>query len=105
MIEQMTTMIIMMVLIFVFTIIMSAGLQILNARLIHSKAIEQLQSSYYTVTVDDFNSQVEEGWNFEVKELDSVKTRKCYEVTLNYLIHLPLFSEEGIKGRIEGFAR
>ena len=105
MIEQMTTMIVMMILIFVFTIIISAGLQILNARLIHSGAIEQLQASYYSVSAEDLNRQVDEGWSFELKELNSVSTRKDYEVILHYLIYLPMFKQTGIHGTITGYAR
>lgn len=105
MIEQMTTMIVMFVMVLVFTIIITVGVQILNARLIHSGAIEQLQSSYYSVTVDDLNRQVNDGWSFEIKELNSVKTRKDYEVILHYLIYLPIFRHTGINGTITGYAR
>ena len=105
MIESMTTMVVTMVLVFVFTVIISAGLQILNARLVHSSAIEQIQSSYYNVSIEDLNNQIDDGWNFELKELASVKTRKDYEVVLHYLIYLPLFKQGGIKGTIIGYAR
>lgn len=105
MIEHMTTMIVMVVLVFVFTIIISVGLQIMNARLIHTSAIEQIQSSYYNVSVDELNAQVNDGWNFEVKELMAINTRKDYEVTLHYLIQLPLFKKGAIRGVLVGYAR
>ena len=105
MIEHMTTMIIMMVLIFVFTVIITVGLQIVNARLIHTNAIERLQSSFYNVPLEELNAGLDEGWYFEVDELSSVNTRRDYEVTLNYRIRMPLFNENGIPGRIVGYAR
>ena len=105
MVEHMTTMIIMMVLIFVFTVIITTGLQIVNARLIHTNAIERMQSSFYNVPVSDLNAELDEGWYFEVNELSSVNTRRDYEVTLNYIIRMPLFSEGGVYGRIVGYAR
>ena len=105
MIEHMSTMVVMMILVFVFTIIISVGLQIMNARLIHSSAIEQIQSSYYNVSVDDLNAQVEKGWSFEVKQLQAVNTRRDYEVILHYLIQLPLFSRSALKGTLVGYAR
>lgn len=105
MIEYMTTMVITLILVFTFTIIISVGLQIMNARQIHTSGIEVLQSSYYGVTQDDLNSTLDEGWRFEITELNSVNTRKDYEVILYYLIRLPLFSETPIEGRFVGYAR
>lgn len=105
MVEQMTTTVVMMILIFVFTIVMSAGLQILNARLIHSSAIEQIQSSYYSVNESDLNRQIDENWRFEIKPLNYVNNRRDEEVILHYKIYLPLFKKSGINGTISGFAR
>ena len=104
-VEHMTSMIIMFILIFVLTIVISVGLQIMNARLIHTSAIEKLQSSFYTVSLDDINTNLDSNWYFEINELSSINTRKDYEVALNYEIKLPLFSNENIKGRIVGYAR
>ena len=105
MVEQMTTTIVMMILVFVFTIIMSAGLQILNARLIHSSAIEQIQASYYSVDEADLNSQIDNNWRFEIKPLNYVNNRRDEEVILHYKIYLPLFKTSGIDGTIRGYAR
>ena len=101
----MTTKVIMMILIFVFTIITTVGLQIVNARLVHTAGIERIQSSYYNVSLEELNSGLDPGWSFDVKELSSVKTRRDYEVTLNYLIRMPLLNDGGVYGRIVGYAR
>lgn len=104
-IEHLTTMIVMMTLIFVFTIIITIGLQIVEARLVHSSAIEKLQSSYYNLSIDEINNELNNDWYFEINELSSIKTRKDYEVILNYSIKIPLFTENGLRGRMEGYAR
>lgn len=105
MVEQMITTIVMMILVFVFTIIISAGLQILNARLIHSSAIEQIQSSYYSVEENDLNKQIDSNWYFEIKPLNHVNNRRDEEVILHYKVYLPLFKTTGIDGTIIGYAR
>lgn len=106
MFEYMTTMIVSMILVFLFTAIVGVGVQLLNARLVHSAAIENLQSSYYT-----YNPQVIldkngfDDWHFSVKEVSgSVKTRRNYLVTLNYVVNIPLLNAD-INGKIEGYAR
>ena len=104
-IEHLTTMIVMMTLIFVFTIIITIGLQIVEARLVHSSAIEKLQSSYYNLSIDEINNELNNDWYFEINELSSIKTRKDYEVILNYSIKIPLFTEDGLRGRMVGYAR
>ena len=105
MIEYMTTMIITIILVFVFTSIISIGTQMLNARLIHTSAIERLQSSYYSFDPNSLlNNNEYKEWFFEVKEESSVNTRKDYLVNLNYKINLPLFSSK-IDASISGYAR
>ncbi len=104
-IEHTATMIVMFILVFLFTSIMTIGLQILDARLIHTSGIERLQSSYYNVSIDELNEELKEGWYFEIKELSSINTRKDYEVALNYRIEIPLFNATSFKGRIVGYAR
>lgn len=104
-IEHLTTMIVMMTLIFVFTIIITIGLQIVNARLVHTSAIEKLQSSYYNVSLDEINNELDKDWYFEINELSSVNSRRDYEVILNYSIKIPLFTENGLRGRMVGYAR
>ncbi len=105
MFEYMTTMIITIVLVFVFTTIVSISTQMLNARLVHSAAVDNFQSSYYTY---DLNSLLSDsrynGWYFEKKEENSVNTRRDYLITLNYKISLPLFNTS-IDSSIKGYAR
>ena len=107
-IEHMVTMIVMMLMIFIFSFIITTGLEILDARLIHTSAIETIESSYYNVSESYLNdyliSRGKKDWSFNVEELNSVNTRKDYLVTLNYSIKLPLFGND-INGEIRGYAR
>lgn len=107
MFEYMTTMIVTMVLVFMFSVVISIGTQILNARLIHSIAIDNIEASYYNF---DPNSLLKDdlfkGWKFDKpKELSSVNTRKDYLVTLNYKINIPLIDASINNLKIEGYAR
>lgn len=105
MFEYMTTMIITMILVFVFTSIISIGSQMLNARLIHSAAIEKFESSYYTYDLNDLlNTEELNGWSFTCQELNAVKTRRDFLITLNYKINLPLFDTK-FDGQLKGYAR
>lgn len=105
MFEYMNTMIVTIILVFVFTSIISISTQILNARLIFSDGLEKFQSSYYTY---DLNSSLDDerytNWYFEKKEENSINTRKDYLITLNYKIALPLFNTS-LNGQIRGHAR
>lgn len=101
----MTTMIITMILVFVFTSIISIAVQMMNARLIHSTGIEKFESSYYTYDLNNLlNNEEMENWYFDCQELSSVKTRKDFLITLNYQIKLPLFDKE-INSQFKGYAR
>lgn len=106
MFEYMTTMIITMVLVFMFSVIISVGTQILNARLVHSIAVDNIEASYYNF---DPNSLLKDdlfnGWNFKVSELSSINTRKDNLVTLNYKINIPLLNTTIRNLKIEGYAR
>ncbi len=105
MFEYMTTMIITIILVFVFTTIISVGTQMLNARLVHTSAIERLQSSYYSFDPNSLlNDDRYQEWSFEIREENSVNTRKDYFVNLNYKINLPLFTSK-IDANISGYAR
>lgn len=101
----MTTMIITMILVFVLTSIISIGVQLMNARLIHSAGIEKFESSYYTYNLNDLLNQDElKSWSFDCKELSSVKSRRDFLITLNYQINLPLFDKK-INGQFKGYVR
>ncbi|MDD6004808.1 MAG: hypothetical protein PUC68_03985 [Firmicutes bacterium] len=107
MFENMLTVIIMVVLLFVFSSIVASEIQIINARKIHTSAISQIQSSYYTVDINEMNNTLHNdypGWNLKVEKLNSVKSRQDYKVILEYQIIIPVFNiiKEGV---IEGYAR
>ncbi len=105
MFEYMTTMFITMILVFVFTSIISIGSQMLTARLIHSTAIEKFESSYYTYNINELlESEELKDWSFSCQELNAVKTRRDFLITLNYKINLPLFDTK-IAGELKGYAR
>lgn len=103
-IEHMTTMIMMFILVFIFSAILTIGLQISNARLIHTSTIEKLQSSYYNIEIEELNAGLYEDWYFEIKEISNINTRRDFEVALNYNIKMPLM-KKGISGRMVGYAR
>lgn len=106
--EHMVTTLIMIVILFVFTSIMLCELQIENARNIHTTAINQIQSSYYTADIEGVNLQLQEkfgdGWSLTATKINSVNSRQDYLVTLNYKVYMPIFniSRTGI---IQGYAR
>lgn len=103
--EYMTTMIITMILVFVFTSIISIGTQMMNARLIHSAGIEKFESSYYTYNLNDLlNKEEMKNWSFTCQELSSIKTRRDFLITLDYQINLPLFDKK-ISDQYKGYAR
>lgn len=91
MFEYMTTVVVAMLIVFMFTSVISIGTQILNARLVHSIAIDNIEASYYNYDPNNLlKADIFDGWKFnEIKELDSVNTRKDYLVTLNYTIKIP----------------
>lgn len=107
MFEYMTTMIVTMILVFMFSIVISIGTQLLNARLIHSIAIDNIEASYYNFDPNSLlNDDLFKEWSFDDPlELSSVNTRKNYLVTLNYKINIPLVNTSIDNLKIEGYAR
>lgn len=110
--EYMTTMIVTMILVYTFSSIISVGTQILNARMIHSMAIENIQSSYYDEAIETrFNNYLNSddkynGWKIIMNgPIDSVNSRKTYLVTLDYKIKMPLIGEYIDNLQIQGYAR
>ena len=106
--EHMVTTLIMVVILFVFTSVMLCELQIENARNLHTTAVNQIQSSYYTADIDGINVQLQEkfgdGWSLTAEKINSVNSRQDYLVTLNYKVYMPIFniSKTGV---IQGYAR
>lgn len=110
--EYMTTMIVTMILVFIFSSIISVGSQLLNARMIHSMAIDNLQSSYYDKSIESrYNNYLNSedrfnGWKIKLNgPIDSVNSRRTYLVTLNYKIKMPLIGQYINNLEIKGYAR
>lgn len=105
--EYMTTVIVTMLIVFMFSSIVSIGTQLLNARLIHSIAIDNIEASYYNFNPNSLlKDDIFDGWKFDdIKELNSVNSRKDYLVTLNYKIDIPLLGTSINDLKIEGYAR
>lgn len=109
--EYMTTMFVTMILVFLFSSIISIGAQLLNARLIHSMAIDNIQSSYYDESIKErYNSYLNSddrfsGWKINLALKDSVNSRRTYLVTLKYKVKMPLISQYIDNLKIEGYAR
>lgn len=110
--EYMTTMIVTMILVFVFSSIISVGSQMLNARMIHSMAIDNIQSSYYDESIEErYNKYLNgqdrfSGWKINLNgPIESVNSRRTYIVTLNYKIKMPLIGQYINNLQIKGYAR
>lgn len=99
MFENMISLIIMMILVFVFTGIISIETQVINARNIHSRVIELYQDSYHFLSSDDFNRQLRKG-NIEINEADYGE----YEVIYSYDVTIPFLNIVDTQ-RIVGYAK
>lgn len=107
MFEHMITVIVMVIMLFIFTSIVMTEVQIVGARRVHASAINQIQSSYYAVDINALNDKLHEtypNWNLSSSLIESVNTRKDYKVKLDYEIMIPVFNIKK-KGMIEGYAR
>lgn len=108
MFDNMITIIIMIVFLFVLTSFAGViNVQISNARSLHASAISQLQSSHYTLDIEILNNKIKTeypNWNLSVEEIKSVNARKDYIVRLNYDIVVPIFNLRK-EATLEGYAR
>ena len=107
MFENFITMVVMVILMFVLSSIMVTNMQIQTARRVHSGVVEQYQTSYYTVNVDDINAEIQEvypNWVVTVREISNVASRKDAEITLTYDVVVPVFNITKT-GEIVGYAR
>lgn len=113
--EHMLTMIIMTLTLFVFACILFTEMQITTARSIHTSAVNQIQSSYYTVDIDEMNATLHEKynqrdssgnymWNLSAYKVNSIKSRQDWVVTLDYAVYMPIFNRVK-RGKIDGYAR
>lgn len=108
-IDNYVSTIVFVIIIFAIASFSTVEMQVLAARSVHSSAVSQIQSSYYTVDIDSINAKIEEilpgsGWYIESTVLNTVNNRQDRLVTLHYKVSLPLFgvSRDGI---IQGYAR
>ena len=97
------------IIVFAITSFTTLEMQLMSARHIHSSAINQIQSSYYTVDIDKINEKIKEmypsgDWYIESTVINAVNTRQDRLVTLHYKVTLPLF-DISKSGKIEGYAR
>lgn len=107
MFENMISMIILVILMFVLSSLLIVNMQIQTARRVHASVIEQYQTSYYTVDLNAINNKLQEqypDWSVSATVIDSVNTRKDTEVTLKYYVVVPVFNITK-EGTISGYAR
>lgn len=113
--EHMLTTIIMVLTLFIFASIIFVDMEIITARTVHTSAINQIQSSYYTVDINDMNdtlherySQKDEAgnylWNLSAYKTNSIASREDWVVRLDYAVYMPFFNITK-RGSIDGFAR
>lgn len=108
-IDNFISTIIFVVIVFTVSSFTVVEMQLMSARHIHSSAINQIQSSYYMVDIDEINKKIKEyypsgDWYIESQVINSVYNRQDRLVTLHYKVLLPLFNIEQ-DGIIEGYAR
>lgn len=93
--EHMTTELMLIVMLFVFSVFSIIDAQVLAARRIHASVVDQMQASYYSVDIDAYNEALQEkypDWKITVTELDTYETRKEYIVELEYEVIVPMFN-------------
>lgn len=99
MFENMVSLIVMMILVFVFTGIISIETQVINARNTHSRIVELYQNSFYTLSAADFNEQINKGF-VEIKHHDDNDD----EVIYTYDVNIPFLNIHDTQ-RIVGFVK
>ena len=90
-------------------------LQLVNARSVHTSVVNQVQSSYYSVNVDELNDKLTHNsdgsvnpltkdWRVDIEWINASPSRQDCVVTLTYKVVNPAF---GITqwGQIQGYAR
>lgn len=95
---------------FLFYLLVSFGvvqMQIVGARHLHVGVIDTIQSSYFNVSIDQINDEIQSmypSWYVEVEPVEAVANRKSQLVRLCYEVVWPLV---GIKkeGTLEGYAK
>ena len=86
MFENMVSLIVMMILVFVFTGIISIETQVINARNIHSRVVELYQNSYYTLSETTFNNQIKNGYiDIHHSDINDDEIVYTYEIIIPFL--------------------
>lgn len=99
MFENMISLIVMMILVFVFSGIISIETQVINARNIHSRVIELYQNSNHTLSSSYFNDAITNG---EVSFNPRLNGET--EVVYTYAVNIPFISVKD-NYRIVGYAK
>lgn len=96
-----------LIMIFVCSVFALSELQLMTARHLHTSIVNQIQSSYYSVSTAEINRAVQEkfpDWRVETELINSVADRQDKIVKLHYTVKIPLFNISK-DGEISGFAR
>ena len=96
--ENMISMIVMVLVIFSFTSVVSIQFQTIKASNIHTSAIEAIQNSYFEINEDYLNNRIDNGY-FEISNLKDGK-----QVVYHYNVSLP-FINYAKESEIAGVAR
>lgn len=99
MFENMITLLIMMILVFVFTGIISVETQVINARNIHSRVVELYQNSYHHLNSSHFNEQLNNGY-IEINDAEYDE----HEIIYTYDVKIPFINITDTQ-RIVGYAK
>lgn len=99
MFENMISLIVMMILVFVFTGFISIETQVIDARNVHSRVIELYQNSFHNLSSLDFNKQIKNGY-VEI----SPTNYDDYEVVYTYDVKIPFLNITDTQ-RIVGYAK
>lgn len=87
MFENMISLIVMMIFVFIFAGIISIETQVINARNIHARIVELYQSSNHILNESYFNSSLENGY-VSINNIDGKET----EIIYNYSISVPFIN-------------
>ena len=96
--ENMISMILMLLIVFIFTSFLSLQFQMIKAMNINTSAIEAIQNSYFSINSDYLNSKIDDGY-FEIINDNNYK-----EVIYHYDISLPFLSYKK-ECNVKGIAR
>lgn len=99
MFENMISLIVMMILVFVFSGVISIETQVINARNIHSRVIELYQNSNHTLSSSYFNDAISNG-EITINSKEEGET----EIIYTYGVNIPFINVKD-SYRIVGYAK